>query len=50
MNKICILGVNGFIGHHLSKRIMDTTEREVYSMDMQNERVADLMSSITAGR
>ena len=43
MKKICILGVNGFIGHHLSKRIIDTTEWEVYGMDMQSERVADLM-------
>jgi len=43
MKKICILGVNGFIGHHLSKRIIDTTGWEVYGMDMQNERVADLM-------
>jgi len=44
MKKICILGVNGFIGHHLSKRIVDTTDWEVYGMDMQNERVADLAS------
>jgi nucleoside-diphosphate-sugar epimerase len=43
MKKICILGVNGFIGHHLSKRIIDTTGWEVYGMDMQSERVADLM-------
>jgi nucleoside-diphosphate-sugar epimerase len=43
MKKICILGVNGFIGHHLSKRIVETTDWEVYGMDMQNERVADLL-------
>ena len=43
MKKICILGVNGFIGHHLSKRIIETTGWEVYGMDMQNERVADLL-------
>ena len=43
MNKICILGVNGFNGHHLSKRIIETTEWEVYGMDMQSERVSDLM-------
>ena len=42
--RILILGVNGFIGHHLSKRIIDTTDWEVYGMDMQNERVADLLS------
>jgi nucleoside-diphosphate-sugar epimerase len=44
MKKICILGVNGFIGHHLSKRIIENTPWEVYGMDMQNERVADLMA------
>ncbi len=43
MKKILILGVNGFIGHHLSKRIIETTPWEVYGMDMQSERVADLL-------
>ncbi|MBI2311023.1 MAG: bifunctional UDP-4-keto-pentose/UDP-xylose synthase [Betaproteobacteria bacterium] len=43
MKKICILGVNGFIGHHLSKRIIETTDWEVYGMDMLNERVTDLL-------
>jgi len=43
MKKILILGVNGFIGHHLSKRILATTDWEVYGMDMQSERVADLL-------
>jgi nucleoside-diphosphate-sugar epimerase len=44
MKKVLILGVNGFIGHHLSKRILETTDWEVYGMDMQNDRVSDLMS------
>ena len=43
MKKILILGVNGFIGHHLSQRIIKTTDWEVYGMDMQTERVADLL-------
>jgi nucleoside-diphosphate-sugar epimerase len=43
MKKILILGVNGFIGHHLSKRILATTDWEVFGMDMQSERVADLL-------
>jgi len=43
MKKILILGVNGFIGHHLSKRIIETTDWHVYGMDMQNERVSDLL-------
>ena len=34
--KILILGVNGFIGHHLSKRILATTDWEVYGMDMHS--------------
>ncbi len=43
MKKILILGVNGFIGHHLSQRIIETTDWEVYGMDMQTERVTDLL-------
>jgi nucleoside-diphosphate-sugar epimerase len=42
MKKILILGVNGFIGHHLSKRILATTPWEVYGMDMNDDRVADI--------
>jgi len=45
MKKVLILGVNGFIGHHLSKRILDTTDWEVYGMDMYNERVTNLMTN-----
>ena len=41
--RICILGVNGFIGHHLSQRILAATDWEVYGMDMGSERVADLL-------
>jgi nucleoside-diphosphate-sugar epimerase len=43
MKKILILGVNGFIGHHLSKRILATTDWEVYGMDMSTDRVTDLL-------
>jgi len=44
MNKrILILGVNGFIGHHLSKRILASTDWEVYGMDMQADRLADVL-------
>ncbi|MDX2218505.1 MAG: bifunctional UDP-4-keto-pentose/UDP-xylose synthase [Burkholderiales bacterium] len=39
MKKILILGVNGFIGHHLSKRILETTDWEVFGMDMSTDRV-----------
>ena len=45
MKKLCILGVNGFIGHHLSNRILAETDWEVYGMDMGSERIADLMEN-----
>ncbi len=41
--RVLILGVNGFIGHHLSKRILASTDWEVYGMDMQNDRLSDVM-------
>jgi nucleoside-diphosphate-sugar epimerase len=44
MKRILILGVNGFIGHHLSNRIVETTDWEVYGMDMQADRVAELLN------
>ena len=42
--KILILGVNGFIGHHLSNRILGTTDWEVYGMDMRSDRLEDEMN------
>ncbi|MGB5831031.1 MAG: bifunctional UDP-4-keto-pentose/UDP-xylose synthase [Thiohalocapsa sp.] len=41
--KILILGVNGFIGHHLSRRILSDTDWDVYGMDMQHDRVKELL-------
>ena len=43
MKKILILGVNGFIGHHLSKRILAATDWQVYGMDMSTDRIDDLL-------
>ena len=43
MKKILILGVNGFIGHHLSKLILETTDWHVYGMDMSSDRVKPFM-------
>jgi len=43
MKRILILGVNGFIGHHLSKRILETTDWDVFGMDMQADRIEDLL-------
>lgn len=39
--KILILGVNGFIGSHLSEAILKTTDWEVYGMDLQNDKLED---------
>ncbi len=40
---VLILGVNGFIGHHLSRRILDTTDWNVYGMDMQSNRLEGIL-------
>lgn len=37
--KVLILGVNGFIGHHLTNRILDTTTWKVYGMDLADDRL-----------
>ena len=43
MKKILILGVNGFIGHHLTRRILETTDWDVYGMDMSSNRLDDMV-------
>jgi nucleoside-diphosphate-sugar epimerase len=43
MKRILILGVNGFIGHHLSQQIIAATDWDIYGMDMQTDRIADLL-------
>ncbi|MFT4099457.1 MAG: bifunctional UDP-4-keto-pentose/UDP-xylose synthase [Burkholderiaceae bacterium] len=44
MKKVLILGVNGFIGHHLSNRILQSTDWQVYGMDMASDRVDPLLA------
>ena len=44
MKKVLILGVNGFIGHHLTQRILETTDWEVYGMDMSSDRLAGALA------
>jgi nucleoside-diphosphate-sugar epimerase len=39
MKRILILGVNGFIGHHLTRLLLARTDWHVYGMDLQAERV-----------
>jgi len=43
--KILILGVNGFIGHHLSARILAATDWRIYGMDMYSDRIAPLQGN-----
>jgi len=43
MKKVLILGVNGFIGHHLSQEIIRATDWEIFGMDMQTDRITDLL-------
>ena len=43
--KVLILGVNGFIGHHLSARILKESDWSVFGMDMSSERIEPLLSN-----
>ncbi|HET9642245.1 MAG TPA: bifunctional UDP-4-keto-pentose/UDP-xylose synthase [Burkholderiaceae bacterium] len=43
MKKVLILGVNGFIGHHLSRMILDASDWDVYGMDMASDRLGELV-------
>ncbi|HEX7339526.1 MAG TPA: bifunctional UDP-4-keto-pentose/UDP-xylose synthase [Rhodanobacteraceae bacterium] len=45
MKKVLILGVNGFIGHHLTRAILNQTDWEVFGMDMNTDRVAEWMDN-----
>jgi nucleoside-diphosphate-sugar epimerase len=44
MKKVLILGVNGFIGHHLSQEIIRSTDWDIFGMDMQTDRITDLLA------
>jgi len=37
--KVLILGVNGFIGNALTRRILDTTDWEVFGLDMSDDKL-----------
>jgi len=43
MTDVLIIGVNGFIGHHLATRILKTTDWHVYGMDMRSDRIEGLL-------
>ena len=39
--KILILGVNGFIGHSLTRRILEASDWSVFGMDLGDDRIAE---------
>ncbi|HEY5101558.1 MAG TPA: bifunctional UDP-4-keto-pentose/UDP-xylose synthase, partial [Steroidobacteraceae bacterium] len=45
MKKLLILGVNGFIGHHLSEAVLRDTDWHVYGMDLESDRVANFLDN-----
>ncbi|ASI88443.1 bifunctional UDP-4-amino-4-deoxy-L-arabinose formyltransferase/UDP-glucuronic acid oxidase ArnA [Vibrio mediterranei] len=42
--KVLILGANGFIGTHLTKRLLDDGGYEVYAMDMNSNQIEEHLS------
>ena len=42
---VLILGVNGFIGHHLTARILADTDWTVYGMDLSDDRLGGIPRS-----
>lgn len=45
MKKLLILGVNGFIGHHLSEAVIRDTDWDVYGMDLECDRLGNLLGN-----
>ena len=45
MKKILILGVNGFIGHHLARRILSSTQWQVTGMDLGSNKLGNLIKN-----
>lgn len=45
MKKLLILGVNGFIGHHLSEAVIRQTDWEVYGMDLDKDRLGSVLGN-----
>jgi len=41
--KVLILGVNGFIGSHLSEAILENTDWEIYGMDMASNKISNVL-------
>jgi len=43
--KVLILGVNGFIGNALTERILNTTDWEVFGLDMMSNKIESLLAN-----
>ena len=43
MKKVFILGANGFIGHHLSRAILATTDWHIVGMDLGSHRLTSML-------
>ena len=43
--KVLILGVNGFIGNHLSEKLLENGNYEVYGMDLQTSTISHLLDN-----
>jgi nucleoside-diphosphate-sugar epimerase len=42
--RVLILGVNGFIGNALTRRILTTTDWEIYGLDVGSDRIEEFLS------
>ena len=43
---VLILGVNGFIGSHLTKEILERTDWTVHGMDLESDRIASCVAAV----
>lgn len=43
--KVLITGVGGFIGHHLARKIIETTDWEIVGIDLNDNRVISLLTN-----
>ena len=41
--RVLILGVNGFIGNALTRRILGTTDWEVWGLDVGSDRITEFL-------
>ncbi len=42
--RVLILGVNGFIGSHLSEKILSSTDWDVYGLDIETNKIASIVN------